>query len=62
MVALWDIADTAHLARAATLHAPVPPEAPANSTPDAALAFSADGRTLAGPRATGDNVALSALP
>ena len=106
-VVLWNIADTAHPARTATLHVPVPPQAPVNSTPDAALAFSAgghtltmvedssavtqwnvtrpgavtrraastlssigagpvafsaDGRTLAGPRATGDTVALSAIP
>lgn len=106
-VVLWNITDTAHPARTATLHAPVPPQAPVNSTPDAALAFSAgghtltmvedsstvtqwnvtrpgavtrlatstlssigagpvafsaDGRTLAGSRATGDTLALSALP
>jgi WD40 repeat protein len=106
-VVLWDIADPAHPARTATLHAPVPPPAPVNFCPNAALAFSADGhtltmvedsitvtqwnvtgpgavtrlttsilssigagpvafstdgRTLAGARATGDTVALSALP
>ena len=106
-VALWNIADPAHPARTATLYAPVPPPAPVNFCPNAALAFSADGhtltmvedsttvtqwnvtgpgavtrlttstlssigagpvafsadgRTLAGARTTGDTVALSALP
>ena len=106
-VVLWNIADPAHPARTATLHAPVPPPAPVNFCPNAALAFSADGhtltmvedsitvtqwnvtgpgavarlttstlssigagpvafsadgRTLAGARTTGDTVALSALP
>ncbi len=107
-VVLWNIADPAHPARTATLHAPVPPPpAPVSFCPNAALAFSADGhmltmvedsitvtqwnvtgpsalarlttstlssigagpvafsadgRTLAGARTTGDTVALSALP
>jgi Tol biopolymer transport system component len=106
-VVLWNIADPARPARTATLHAPVPPPAPVNFCPNAALAFSADdhaltmvedsitvtqwnvtapgavarlttstlssigggpvafstdGRTLAGARTTGDTVGLSALP
>ncbi len=106
-VVLWNIADPAHPARTATLYAPVPPPAPVNFCPNAALAFSADGhtltmvedsttvtqwnvtgpgavtrlttstlssigagpvafsadgRTLAGARTTGDTIALSALP
>jgi WD40 repeat protein len=45
-VALWNIADPAHPANTATLHAPVPSPAPVNFCPNAALAFSADGHTL----------------
>jgi WD40 repeat protein len=45
-VVLWNIADPAHPANTATLHAAVPSPAPVTFCPDAALAFSADGHTL----------------
>jgi WD40 repeat protein len=45
-VVLWNIADPTHPAKTATLHTPVPPPAPVNFCPNAALAFSADGHTL----------------
>jgi WD40 repeat protein len=45
-VVLWNIADPAHPANTATLHAPVPSPTLASFCPNAALAFSADGHTL----------------
>jgi WD40 repeat protein len=46
-VVLWNMADPTHPAKTATLQAVVPPTPPVNFCPNAALAFSANGRTLA---------------